>query len=52
MIIGGRTQLLDSASYPDAVRRLTALGYDGIEVGIYDRTFTPREAFFATISRR
>ncbi|MBQ4257495.1 MAG: sugar phosphate isomerase/epimerase [Clostridia bacterium] len=46
MIIAGRTQLLDSASYPDAVRRLSKLGYDGIEVGIYDRTFTPREAFF------
>ena len=46
MLICGRTQLIESDSYPDAVRRLMAKGYDGIEVGIYDRSFNPREAFF------
>lgn len=44
----GRTQMLAGASYEDGVRRLMAAGFDGVELGVYDKDFRLRPEFFAT----
>ncbi|MBR5800426.1 MAG: sugar phosphate isomerase/epimerase [Lachnospiraceae bacterium] len=46
MYILGRTQMIPTDSYEDAVRRIMAKGFDGVEIGIYNRAFEIREAFF------
>ena len=46
MYILGRTQMIPTDSYEDAVRRIMAKGFDGVEIGIYNRNFEIRESFF------
>ena len=46
MYILGRTQMIPTDSYEDAVRRIMAKGFDGVEIGIYNRAFEIRESFF------
>lgn len=46
MYILGRTQMIPTDSYEDAVRRIMKKGFDGVEIGIYDRDFQIRPAFF------
>ncbi len=46
MYILGRTQMIPTDSYEDAVRRIMAKGFDGVEIGIYDRDFQIRPTFF------
>lgn len=46
MYILGRTQMIPTDSYEDAVKRIMAKGFDGVEIGIYDRDFQISPAFF------
>jgi len=46
MFLLGRTQMIVAATYEDAVKRLMAKGFDGVEIDLYDRSFTPRPEFY------
>lgn len=34
MLLLGRTQMVDTCSYEDSIRRLMKCGFDGAEVGV------------------
>ncbi len=46
MYILGRTQMIPAASYEEAIDKIMALGFDGVEINIYDRSFQIRQDFF------
>ena len=45
MLLLGRTQMVDTCSYEDSIRRLMKCGFDGAEVGVFDRGFHVRDEF-------
>jgi len=47
MKILGRTQMINAIDYQDAISRLMACGFDGIEINIYNREFVLRDEVFA-----
>lgn len=47
MLLLGRTQMVDTCSYEDSIRRLMKCGFDGAEVGVFDRGFHVRDEFFS-----
>ena len=47
MLLLGRTQMVDTCSYEDSIRRLMKCGFDGIEAGVFDRGFHVRDEFFS-----
>lgn len=47
MYLLGRTQMIPTNTYEDAIKRIMAKGFDGVEIGIYSRDFSVREEFFA-----
>lgn len=46
MYLLGRTQMIPEAGYEEAVRRIMSVGFDGVEINIYDRSFRLREEFY------
>ena len=46
MFILGRTQMISGATSAEAVKRLMAKGFDGVELSAYDKEFQPRMEFF------
>ena len=47
MLLLGRTQMVDTCSYEDSIRRLMKCGFGGIEAGVFDRGFHVRDEFFS-----
>lgn len=47
MYILGRTQMIrDAESYEEAIARILACGFDGVEINLYDSDFQPKKEFF------
>jgi sugar phosphate isomerase/epimerase len=46
MFILGRTQMILVNSYEEALKRIMAKGFDGVEIDIYNRDFQPRDDFY------
>ena len=47
MYLLGRTQMIEGASYEEIICRLMAKGFDGVEIGIYDKNFKLCPDFFS-----
>ena len=47
MLLLGRTQMVDTCSYEESIRRLMKCGFDGVEAGVFDRGFHVRDEFFS-----
>lgn len=47
MLLYGRTQMLPQYSYEEAAAFLMDAGFDGIEISAFDKSFQPREEFYA-----
>ena len=47
MYILGRTQMIrDAESYEEAIARILACGFDGVEINLYDSDFQPKKELF------
>lgn len=46
MKIVGRTQMLSDYGYEECIDRLINLGFEGVEISIFDKNFEVRECFF------
>lgn len=46
MKILGRTQMIQNATFEEAISRIMNLGFDGVEIGMVNRDFQLREEFF------